>query len=518
MRNRLAQKLSGTFPFFSPEHHKTPQKVPHTHSATRSRAPEGHRIAIIGGGLAGLAAATVLAERGVEVEVFEKEEVLGGRLGAWKDELKDGTQFSMERGFHAFFRQYYNLRALMRRFNGEESLVPMQDYPLIAPGGMTQSFSGIPKQTPFNFLSLMWRTPTLTLRDLLRIRSDRALAMLQFDPETTYARFDHMSARDYLDGLRFPPDARRMLFDVFSHSFFNPEPHYSAAELLAMFHFYFVGNPEGLVFDVLDKPFDRAIFGPLQRYLEALNVQIRAGETVQQLEKTQSGFQAVTTRGKKNYDGIVLALHVDGLKRLIDDSPGLASDHLVRSVNSLEVTWPFAVLRLWTDRPCDPSRAPFAGTADAGILDNISLFERLEDESRKWSHARGGSVVELHAYGVDPSRAPASIREELLERCRQLYPELREAIIHDERLIIRRDCPAFQPGSHRHRPSVESGIDGLMLAGDFVRMPFPCALMERAVASGMMAANQLLRRLEVKEEALFSVPPRGMLAGMVRAA
>ena len=44
--------------------------------------------------------------------------------------------------------------------------------------------------------------------------------------------------------------ARRMMFDVFSHSFFNPEEHMSAADLLMMFHFYFSGNPEGLIFDV----------------------------------------------------------------------------------------------------------------------------------------------------------------------------------------------------------------------------------------------------------------------------
>src|SRR5688572_11130058 len=72
-------------------------------------------VTVVGGGLAGLAAATVLAERGVAVTVVEKEAFLGGRAGAWTDQLADGTPFQMERGFHAFFRQYYNLRGLMRR-------------------------------------------------------------------------------------------------------------------------------------------------------------------------------------------------------------------------------------------------------------------------------------------------------------------------------------------------------------------------------------------------------------------
>ena len=40
-----------------------------------------------------------------------------------------------------------------------------------------------------------------------------------------------------------------MLFEVFAHSFFNGEDEMSAAEMIAMFHFYFLGNPEGLLFD-----------------------------------------------------------------------------------------------------------------------------------------------------------------------------------------------------------------------------------------------------------------------------
>ena len=61
----------------------------------------------------------VLAERGVRVTVLERESFLGGRAGAWTDRLRDGTTFDMERGFHAFFRQYYNLRQLLRRVDPE---------------------------------------------------------------------------------------------------------------------------------------------------------------------------------------------------------------------------------------------------------------------------------------------------------------------------------------------------------------------------------------------------------------
>jgi isorenieratene synthase len=50
------------------------------------------------------------------------------------------------------------------------------------------------------------------------------------------------------------------------------------------------------------------------------------------------------------------------------------------------------------------------------------------------------------------------------------------------------------------------------LAGDYVAMPFPCALMERAAASGFLAANTLLARHGVAAEALRSVPTRGLFS------
>ncbi|MCZ7684987.1 MAG: hypothetical protein M5U28_41930 [Sandaracinaceae bacterium] len=47
-----------------------------------------------------------------------------------------------------------------------------------------------------------------------------------------------------------------------------------------------------------------------------------------------------------------------------------------------------------------------------------------------------------------------------------------------------------------------------------MKMPFPTALMERATASGMLAANHLLDRWDVHGEPLYSIPPRGFMASL----
>ena len=77
--------------------------------------PTRPHVVVVGAGIAGLAAATGLAERGVTVDIVERRPYLGGRVGGWTESLPDGTEVAMNRGFHAFFRQYYNLRNLLRR-------------------------------------------------------------------------------------------------------------------------------------------------------------------------------------------------------------------------------------------------------------------------------------------------------------------------------------------------------------------------------------------------------------------
>tara|TARA_R110002096_G_scaffold77896_12_gene183556 strand:- start:61601 stop:63088 length:1488 start_codon:yes stop_codon:yes gene_type:complete len=476
-------------------------------------------VVVIGGGIAGIAAATALAEQGVRVSLIEGEQYLGGRAGAWTETLANGDSQEMERGFHAFFRQYYSLRKLLRRVDPNlEMLEQLHDYPIYGPDGASESFSNLPATAPFNVIALTHRTKTLSLRDLMKVDARAAMRMLAFDGASTYEDYDEMSAGEYLDSLRFPPAARRMLFDVFAHSFFNPENTMSAGELLMMFHFYFMGNREGLVFDVCKRPMSEAFWTPFEGYLRGLGVKLHLGEYVRSVRKTAAGYQIGSDGQVIDAKDVVLALSVPALKTVLANSPDLHDGEWSEKVQNLDVTRPFVVWRLWLDKATHAGRKPFVGTSGLGIIDNISLYHLFQDESRQWAEEHGGSVVELHAYGVPSEMPEDKIRADLLAALHSLYPETANARVIDERYLLRQDCPDFSCGTYKNRPGVETPHANVFLAGDFVRLPFPSALMERAAASGFSAANKILDRAGKATEAIESVAPRGMLASLMKVA
>lgn len=223
------------------------------------------------------------------------------------------------------------------------------------------------------------------------------------------------------------------------------------------------------------------------------------------------GWHVEHARGVVDADLLILALPVDAIKCFVRASPELQRSPLGNAVETLAPAPPFAVWRLWLDRAPAGTRPSFAATTGLPMLDSVSLFDRLEDESRQWARTNGGSVVELHAYAVNPNDDATEVRERLWRDLHEVYPELRSAAIVEDRFLLRRDCPAFAPGSHACRPGVATSFADVAICGDFVKLPFPSALMERAASSGILAANTVLASVGVRSEPIKTVARRGLL-------
>ena len=450
---------------------------------------------------------------------------------------RDGTGLAslpMSRGFHAFFRQYYNLRALLRRADpGLRRLVPLTDYPLVDAHGRRDSFRGLPRTPPWNAVAFALRSPTFRPRDLLALNASAAAPLAAVSVPGIYQQLDDVDAETFLRRINFPAAARHLAFEVFSRSFFAPPGQMSAAELATMFHIYFLGSSEGLVFDVPDAGFDTALWAPLRDYLTAQGVTFRTGTEVTEVQLgdgTRFGqatpvskgphdglheggprrFGVLTRDGARlDADAVVLATDVAGLRAIVGGSPDLAGPDWRARVAGLRTAPPFLVQRLWLDRPVDASRPAFLGTSGLGPLDNISVLDRFDRQAQDWARRQHGAVVELHAYAAPDDPA---LGKRMIERLHALYPETGTARIVAASGLWREDCPLFGVGDFARRPTVVTPFPGLVLAGDGIRIDLPVALMERAASTGWHAANCLLVRWGLAGHTVYSVPTRGRLA------
>jgi carotenoid phi-ring synthase / carotenoid chi-ring synthase len=482
--------------------------VRHPATGGRSRVEEGAGpVVVVGGGIAGIAAATGLAERGTRVVLVEPEAELGGRVRAWP--LDEGR--TMSRGFHAFFRQYYNLRSLLRRADpGLDHLVPIRDYPLVLADGPRDSFTGIPRTPPLNLATFVLKSPSFTLRDLTRVDAGAAMELLDVSFPATFSHYDGESAAHFLDRLRFPDLARHLALEVFARSFFADPDDFAAGELVAMFHAYFLGSSEGLLFDVPDDDYETTLWGPMRRHLEGLGADVRTGVGATSLDLSGTGpARVVLSTGEElGAAAVVLAADPATSRGLLLEA-GVEDPGWRDRVAAQRLAPPFAVWRLWLDRRASAERPPFLGTSGFGPLDNVSLLERFEDGARAWSEAHGGSVVELHAYALPHERGEldgAALQARLWAELSRLYPELAEAQPRQAEWVVRRDCPLAAPTPWADRLTVSTPDPRLVLAGDGVRCDLPVALMERAATTGFLAANRLLADQGVRGHDLWSVP------------
>lgn len=484
---------------------------------TRERAEPNTRVVVIGGGVAGLAAACVLAERGVSVVLLERSDRLGGRLATMS--AADTAPALRVAAVTTIPRHYYNARALLRRVDPElVTLRGLDDCLVLGPDGARESFADLPSSAPLNALAWVRRTPSISLGDLRKLSTERTRQLLLFDPQKHASQHDGTTAARFLEEIGLTTHAREMLFRPFLSAGASEASAVSASEMLASFHFQFLGNPEGMIADVLEEPATDALFAPIERYLVGLGVEIRLGTMATEVARDRGDRVRVTTDTGETIEasGLVLAQHVEGVRELVRASPDLGGDAtFARAIDELGTGAGYAVWRLSLDRRLEESRKPYVRVADLGCLDVIALHERFEGESRRHALRTGGAIVQLQAFAVPTSRSDEALKRELLASLHALYPETKAAKILSEELVRRADAPSFAPGSHAMRPRVATPYGNIALAGDYVKLPFPSALLERAVASGFLAANLLLDRWDVRGEALYTIPPRGFVGSLI---
>lgn len=472
------------------------------------------RVAVIGAGLAGMGAAMRLGQRGVAVTLFERNHHLGGKLGAWTDRASDGSEVRVEHGFHAFFRHYYNLDAFLRELGLHERLRSIGAYVIVDRNGRRISFQGVDTTPGLNLLSLA-RHGLYDLREVALGPAGRKMdAFLRYDPERTFARFDHVSFARFAREAELPPSLM-LVFNTFARAFFADADRISMAELVKSFHFYYLSHDHGLEYDYLAGRYHDDLLEPLREQLLAQGVRVRSGEPVERIEGEPG---AVMVHGER-FDHVVLAADVPGTRAIVRASP-LSRRHpeLRDAVAGLRAGQRYAVLRAWIEAPVPDHDLPvFVITERERVLDAVTLLHRIDDDARAWAQRHRGCVLELHCYAV-PNDVPegeegcAEIVRGMISEASALFPALARARVVRHHLQVKADFASFHVGMHASRPGVRSPVPGIWFAGDWVRLPFPAMLMEAAYSSGLLVANAILEQAGLRGFPVYGVPPRGLLA------
>ena len=480
-------------------------------SSLHIKTKDTKSIAIVGAGIAGSTAAVYLADKGFNVDLYEKDNFLGGKVGSWNVTFSDGYKTNVEHGFHAFFRQYYNLKNLLKKINADKFLIPINDYLIKTLKYGDFSFKNIKTAPLKNILSLR-KEKVYRLKDaLLNKNFSKMLVLMKYNRDKTFEHYDSLSFEEFANRAKLPAEMR-LMFTTFSRAFFAEPQYISMAELIKSFHFYFLSNDHGLVYDVLNDDFENTLWKPASKYLTDNSVRIFLNSPIEKIDKIEDGKFVIKNR---EYDYLILSSDIPGTQKIILNSSLVKEKYpgFYNQIGKQKISQRYAVLRIWIDKDISDDLPFFVFTDAIKILDSVTIYHKMEISSSEWVVKNGGGIFELHSYALpDSINDEQAVRDQLLLEFETYFPEIKGYKILYENLQVRDDFTAFHVNLFKDRPGVKTEIKNLYLSGDWVKLDCPAMLMEAAATSALYAVNEILKSESLREEPVFSVPLKGIFA------
>ena len=283
------------------------------------------------------------------------------------------------------------------------------------------------------------------------------------------------------------------------------------AELIKSFHFYYLSHDHGLIYEYPAGDYQQTVLGPMRAYMEARGVEVRLGHACTSVEVAAGGGLRVDG---EPFDHVILATTGGGARAIAEASPTLraAAPDTSQKLLALRSSQRYAVLRLWIDRDAREGLPVFVSTERMQVLDSVTFYHRVTEACARYHReSGGGAVLELHCYAVPDDLDETAIARAFERELLHYFPELEGYRVRHRVLQVRDDFTAFHVGMAANRPETETGVPGLYLAGDWVKLPCPAMLMEAAVTSGLLATNAVLATHGLRPSPVWTVPVRGLL-------
>ncbi len=435
---------------------------------------------VIGGGCAGLAAATALAEAGRRLVLLEARPHLGGRARSWIDPDSGSV---VDNGQHLFMGCYRETFRLLRRL-GTIDRLDLQtscEVPFAERGGRVAAFRLPPAPFPINLLVGLLRFPGLDRRE--RLATLRvALATLRRRPDN--AGLDDRTVAAWLDGLGQGTGARARFWDPLAIATLNEDPERaSAACFLPVLRALLLGGTAASRFGLARTGLSDLYAEPAAHYLRTRGCEVHLRAQVRQILVEGGRPTGVLLADGTVRRGAPVIVAVPPAELLEILPEGMADGASYAALARLEAS-PIVSLYLWFG--AEVIDRPFAGLVGGAWH---WVFNRRGPAAT----GSGQAVTLVRSAARDFVDQPrdALIRSGLQD-LHDFFPASRRATLRQALVIKeRRATFAPAPGTARLRPPFRTPVPGLYLAGDWTGTGLP-ATIEGAVLSGHACARLAL--------------------------
>ena len=444
------------------------------------------KAVVVGGGLAGLAAAVRLAEAGWKPLLLERRPFLGGRAYSFEDRE---TGVEVDNGQHVFVGACAEYQGFLQTIGAQNNVrVPNRlDAPVLRNGKMSRlkanalpgSLANLKALLFYGHLSLAAKLRLFY--GLLRIRLAKRETGGPMEDET----FDswlrrHMQNDETIDNF----------WNLITLPALNDDIKDVSVDMgVMLFQTALMGPPHNAAIGYPLVGLSSLAGNAASDFIHAAGGEVRCRAGVDEIEFDGEHIQLRTSGSETmRADTCVVALMPDKLLEVLPDS---RRGNTFFSKAGMVQTAPIVGVHVWYDRPI--MNDMFVAAIDTPVqwVFNVTGMRETEDDD-------GGQhiVISLSGAWKWKDMPKAELRELFTAEMARLFPAAAAANV-TRFLVVKMLDATFRvvPGSGRYRLPQKTAEPGFFLAGDWTDTGWP-STMEGAVRSGNMAADLAIEHLK----------------------
>jgi squalene-associated FAD-dependent desaturase len=447
-------------------------------------------VAIIGAGLAGLAAGCALSSSGFKITLFERRPYLGGRASSYEH---PGTGEVVDNCQHVLFKLCTNLIDFYRTIGIEEKIRWFDRMTFIEPGGRRSVLAPSTWPAPFSVAPSFLGFKFLGAKDKFAL--GRALAPIILGSP----KDDGRSFQDWLIRHRQTPAAIERFWKPILVSALSEDLDRISVSYAAQVVRESMRSRDARLMGVPTVPLTE-LYNAARDYIVNRGGEVRIRSSVQSFVpfKNSAGASGVSIKlqdSEERFDCAIIAVPFDSLAKLLPSaeagSLGAAKVSSLREKLSHLETSPITGVHFWFDRQI--TDLPHAVLLDRTIQWMFHKSLLLCSGAQRANEAAAPSYVELVISSSKSliNKSRQEIIDLALAELREFFSGAREAQLV-KATVIKEVNATFSPtpGVDQFRPAQKMQWPNIFLAGDWTATGWP-ATMEGAVRSGYIAAEDV---------------------------